>query len=138
LRQFHPGAQRHLHEVQHLRLNQRLFMTGTATFWALHTHDVAAMPIRFAAHGAKSPLCRSLGMPYLQSAAIETVAYDESTQLLRAKFRGDGKVMVYENVPQDVYDSLIFADLNSSFFHDHIENAYPAREAPGTVGAKRQ
>ena len=70
-------------------------------------------------------------MPYLQSAAIETVAYDESTQLLRAKFRGDGKVMVYENVPQDVYDSLIFADSISSFFRDHIESAYPVREAPG-------
>ena len=44
-------------------------------------------------------------MPFLQSAAIEAVVYDESTHALRAKFRADGKVMIYENVPQDVYDS---------------------------------
>jgi len=67
-------------------------------------------------------------MPYLQSLAIEAVAYDERAQSLRAKFRAGGKVMVYENVPQDVYDSLIFADSVGGFFREHIEGAYPARE----------
>jgi hypothetical protein len=67
-------------------------------------------------------------MPYLQSVAIEAVAYDEKSHLLKAKFRADGKVVVYENVPPDVYDSLIFADSISGFFRSHIEGAYPARE----------
>jgi len=69
-------------------------------------------------------------MPYLQSVAIEAVAYDERTHRLQARFRADGKVMIYENVPPEVYDSLIFADSISNFFRNHIEGAYPAREAP--------
>ena len=69
-------------------------------------------------------------MPYLQSAAIEAVAYDEEAHLLKARFRADGKVLVYENVPPEIYDSLIFADSIGGFFRDHIEGAYPAREVP--------
>ena len=69
-------------------------------------------------------------MPYLQSVAIEALAYDEEAHLLKARFRADGKIMIYENVPPDVYDSLIFADSISTYFRDHIEGAYPAREAP--------
>jgi hypothetical protein len=74
-------------------------------------------------------------MPYLQSLSIEAVTYDESAHSLRAKFRVGGKVVVYENVPQDVYDSLIFADSVSTFFQEHIEGAYPAREIPRGFGA---
>jgi hypothetical protein len=70
-------------------------------------------------------------MPYLQSAAIESIAYDEKARRLLARFRADGKVMVYEDVPPDVYDALIFADSISGYFRDHIEGAYPAWEAPG-------
>lgn len=76
-------------------------------------------------------------MPYLQSLALEAVSYDESAHSLQAKFRAGGKVMVYENVPQDVYDSLIFADSVSTFFREHIENAYPAREVSRERGAKQ-
>jgi hypothetical protein len=67
-------------------------------------------------------------MPYLQSPAIEAVSYDESAHVLRAKFRADGKVVAYENVPLHVYDSLIFAQSVSEFFRKNIEGAYPARE----------
>jgi hypothetical protein len=67
-------------------------------------------------------------MPYVQSVSIEAVAYDETAHLLRAKFRGDGRVVVYENVPQEVYDSLIFADSIGGYFREHIEGAYPVRE----------
>jgi hypothetical protein len=77
-------------------------------------------------------------MPFLQSAAIEAVAYDESSHSLRARFRSGGKVMVYENVPQEVYDSLIFADSISGFFRDHIEGAYPVREASRDMGEKKR
>ena len=74
-------------------------------------------------------LHRSLEMPYLQSDAIEAVTYDETSHILRTKFRGNGRVVVHENVPQEVYDSLIFADSISAFFRDHIEGTYPAHEA---------
>ena len=66
-------------------------------------------------------------MPFVQSLAIEAVAYDETAHRLRAKFRGDGRVVVYENVPQDVYDSLIFAESIGSYLREHIEGAYPER-----------
>ena len=65
-------------------------------------------------------------MPYVQSISIEAVAYDETAHRLRAKFRRDGRVVVYENVPPDVYDSLIFADSLGTYFREHIEGAYPA------------
>jgi hypothetical protein len=67
-------------------------------------------------------------MPFVQSLAIETVAYDEAAHRLRTKFRTDGRVVVYENVPPDVYDSLIFADSIGTYFREHIEGAYPAHE----------
>jgi len=66
-------------------------------------------------------------MPFVQSLAIEAVAYDETARLLRAKFREDGRVVIYENVPQNVYDSLIFADSIGDYLRNHIEGAYPAR-----------
>jgi len=71
-------------------------------------------------------------MPYLQSETIEAVVYDERDHLLKTRFRADGKVMIYEDVPQEIYDSLIFADSISEFFHEKIEGAYRAREdVPG-------
>jgi len=75
-------------------------------------------------------------MPYLQSVAIEAVAYDEQNRLLKARFRDSGKVVVYEDVPPEIYDSLIFADSISAFFRNHIENIYPVREVP-RPGGKR-
>ena len=66
-------------------------------------------------------------MPYLQSAALETIAYDEGTHVLRAKFRDNGRTVIYEGVPQEIYDALIFSDSIGRFFHDRIESVYPAR-----------
>ncbi|HEY5084590.1 MAG TPA: KTSC domain-containing protein [Rhizomicrobium sp.] len=66
-------------------------------------------------------------MTYVQSGSIEAVAYDETAKLLRAKFRGDGRVVIYENVPQDVYDALIFAESIGTYFRNRIEGAYPER-----------
>jgi hypothetical protein len=36
--------------------------------------------------------------------------------------------VIYENVPQELYDSLIFAESIGRFFHDHIEGHYPIRK----------
>jgi hypothetical protein len=82
--------------------------------------------------------CRSLHMPYLQSETIEAVAYDERDHLLKTRFRADGRVMIYEDVPQEIYDSLIFADSISDFFQEKIEGTYRAHEvvpAGGVAGA---
>jgi hypothetical protein len=66
-------------------------------------------------------------MHSIQSLAIEAVAYDDGAQLLRAKYRGSDETVIYENVPQEVYDSLIFADSIGGFFRDHIEGRFPRR-----------
>jgi hypothetical protein len=66
-------------------------------------------------------------MPFVQSFAIEAVSYDEVAKLLRTKFRGDGRVVIYENVPQDVYDVLLFAESLGTYFREHIEGNYPER-----------
>jgi hypothetical protein len=70
-------------------------------------------------------------MAYVQSVSLEAVTYDGTAHVLRAKFRSDGRVIAYENVPQDVYDALIFADSMGGYFRDHIEGAYPAHEIAG-------
>jgi hypothetical protein len=67
-------------------------------------------------------------MPYVQSAAIRSVTYDEAAHRLRATFRGSGRTYEYEEVPQDVYDALIFADSIGAFFNAHIRDRFPFHE----------
>src|SRR5476651_2167421 len=63
----------------------------------------------------------------VQSHVLEAIAYDESAHLLVARFRDSGKTVIYEDVPQDIYDGMIFADSLSSYFRDHIEGHFPKR-----------
>ena len=67
-------------------------------------------------------------MHRLQSNILEAIAYDETAHLLRARFRGTGKTVVYEEVPQDIYDELIFADSIGGYFRAHIEGHFPRRK----------
>ena len=64
---------------------------------------------------------------HTQSHVIEAVAYDESTRRLRARYRESEQTVIYENVPQELYDSLIFAHSIGGFFRDHIEGHFPVR-----------
>lgn len=64
-------------------------------------------------------------MPYVQSSAFEMVAYDEARHMLRATFRRDGHTEVYEQVPQELYDGLIFAHSMSEFFDSNIRDQFP-------------
>ena len=49
----------------------------------------------------------------------------KAARLLRARYRDSGETVIYEDVPQEIYDSLIFADSIGSFFHDRIEGRFP-------------
>ena len=64
----------------------------------------------------------------VQSLAIEAVAYDENGHLLMARFRDSGQTVIYEGVPLEIYDGLIFADSIGRYFHDHIEGRFPQRD----------
>jgi len=66
-------------------------------------------------------------MPYLQSAAVEAVAYNETARCLRATYREGRRVVEYMDVPLEVYDSLIFAESVGAFLRNHVEGRYPAR-----------
>jgi hypothetical protein len=67
-------------------------------------------------------------MPYVQSSALEQVSYDETAHTLYATLRGTGRTYIYQDVPQEVYDSLIFADSLGAYFNSHIRGSFPVRE----------
>jgi hypothetical protein len=67
-------------------------------------------------------------MAYVQSSALEEVSYDEAAHTLCATFRESGRTYVYEGVPQEVYDGLIFSDSLGAYFNAHIRDQYPFRE----------
>ena len=67
-------------------------------------------------------------MPYVQSAAIQSLSYDEAAHDLRATFRDSGRTYVYHDVPQELYDALLFADSLGRFFNRHIRDRFPVEE----------
>jgi hypothetical protein len=67
-------------------------------------------------------------MPYVQSSALEQVSYDETAQTLCATFRDFGRTYIYREVPQELYDGLIFADSLGSYFNAHIRDHFEFRE----------
>jgi hypothetical protein len=70
-------------------------------------------------------------MTYVQSSALEQVAYDQMAHTLRATFRDSGRTYIYRGVPQDVYDGLIFADSIGAFFNAHIRDCFDFEEVDG-------
>ncbi|MBV9549903.1 MAG: KTSC domain-containing protein [Alphaproteobacteria bacterium] len=68
-------------------------------------------------------------MPYLQSSALKSVFYDEAHHALRATFRESGRTYVYEDVPQKLYDALLFANSVGAFFNRHIRDCFRFHEA---------
>ena len=67
-------------------------------------------------------------MTYVQSSAIEQVSYDPDAQTLIATFRESGRTYVYDEVPEEVYDGLLFADSLGTYFNAHIRDCFPYRE----------
>jgi len=67
-------------------------------------------------------------MPYVQSSALEQISYDEAAHTLYATFRESGRTYVYEEVPQEIYDSLLFADSIGAYFNCHIRDRFSYHE----------
>lgn len=67
-------------------------------------------------------------MPYLQSTAIRALAYDDKAHALRATFRDNGRTYEYRDVPEELYDALLFADSIGAFFNAYIRDRFPFRE----------
>jgi len=69
-------------------------------------------------------------MPYVQSSTIEKLTYDEGTHTLHATFRDSHRTFVYEEVPQEIYDGLIFSDSLAGYFNTHISGQFLFHEVP--------
>ena len=67
-------------------------------------------------------------MTYVQSSALEQVSYDPKSQTLCATFRDSGRTYIYDEVPEEVYDSLLFADSLGAYFNTHIRDCFSYRE----------
>jgi hypothetical protein len=67
-------------------------------------------------------------MAYVQSSALEEVSYDEREHTLCATFRETGRTYLYQEVPRELYDGLIFADSLGRYFNSHIRDHFPFRE----------
>jgi hypothetical protein len=67
-------------------------------------------------------------MPYVQSSALERVTYDDAARTLRATFRESGRTYVYEDVPQAIYDRLLFADSMGSYFNTYVRDHFSFHE----------
>lgn len=67
-------------------------------------------------------------MPHVQSAALEYVSYNAAAHALRATFRANGRTYEYEDVPQEIYDALMFADSLGAFFNANIRDRFPFHE----------
>ncbi|MDB5733746.1 MAG: hypothetical protein JWP16_771 [Alphaproteobacteria bacterium] len=70
-------------------------------------------------------------MTYVQSSALEQVAYDPAAHTLHATFRDSGRTYIYRGVPQEIYDGLIFADSIGSFFNAYIRDCFDFEETGG-------
>lgn len=67
-------------------------------------------------------------MAFVQSSALRQLSYDGATHTLRATFRDSGRTYLYHDVPQEIYDRLIFADSIGAYFNTNIRDHYPFEE----------
>ncbi|MGB9150283.1 MAG: KTSC domain-containing protein [Burkholderiales bacterium] len=58
---------------------------------------------------------------------IKAVGYDERARLLEVEFR-DGSVKQYANVSREIQRKLMSASSIGSFFTDHIEEEFTAKQ----------
>ncbi|HEY4075630.1 MAG TPA: KTSC domain-containing protein [Rhizomicrobium sp.] len=70
-------------------------------------------------------------MPYVQSTALTRISYDQAAHTLYATFRESGRTYVYEEVPQELYDALIFSDSIGAYFNAHVRDHFAFHEIRG-------
>lgn len=64
----------------------------------------------------------------VRSSNIRSVGYDPNTRTLEVEFNNDG-VYQYSGVPETIYQGFMRAASKGSYFHDHIKDRYPDRQA---------
>jgi hypothetical protein len=67
-------------------------------------------------------------MVYVQSSAIEKLAYDRASHILQATFRESGRTYLYRDVPEELYDGLLFAASLGAYFNTYIRDCFDFEE----------
>ena len=62
----------------------------------------------------------------VNASTLRSVGYDAGRQLLEVEFTG-GSIVQYSGVSPEVHRQLMNAPSPGSFFHDKIEEDFPAR-----------
>lgn len=65
-------------------------------------------------------------MVYVESEAIEEIAYDRDQSTMRVRFT-HGDWYRYFEVPEKVFREFVAAESHGRFFHDHIRDRYAYR-----------
>lgn len=60
----------------------------------------------------------------VSSSNVESVGYDEETQILYVRFLS-GSLYMYKNVNKPEYEALLSAPSIGSYLHRNIKNVYP-------------
>jgi hypothetical protein len=60
----------------------------------------------------------------VSSSNVESIGYDESTELLYVKFL-NGSIYEYKNVPKMIYEQLLAAPSIGSYMHRNVKGLYP-------------
>ena len=63
----------------------------------------------------------------VNSSQIKSVGYDAASKVLEIEFH-PGSVYQYEDVPQDLADSLVRADSVGHFFGQHVKGVFTHRK----------
>src|SRR4051794_85325 len=67
---------------------------------------------------------KMLSRVYVNSAAIEWIAYDPTTRRMQIKFRDGTQVYDFCRMPQSIYEAFIAARSHGQFYNDHIKDRY--------------
>ena len=65
--------------------------------------------------------------PITGSSQISGVTYNADTKTLTIRFKRNGAVYQYLNVPQQIYDELLRAESKGRFLHQDIKPFYAYR-----------
>jgi hypothetical protein len=64
-------------------------------------------------------------MNYVQSSNVECIGYDPESMELHVRFLNSALTYVYLNVPQQVFDEMMYAPSKGSYLSQCIKNVYP-------------
>ena len=63
----------------------------------------------------------------LNSSALASAGYDPAARILEVEFASNGSVYRYYNVPESIYQGLVYANSVGKYYNQSIRGQYPSR-----------